>query len=602
MRGQPNISIQSVLIFPPASFLPVGNMRSNTNNAHSEPEFPHPFVDRSLYWDSDVPGSWAPRAVVELNMCRLSATLREKPEWWRKARDPEIRKKWFEEAKSWQEKKPKWWRMSDNMCGPYDCIWLSDKLIPVDVRDALRTAAAPLENVSDAQKDWHPGSKQQVLDLVHPSLYPLVYHRTLGKRPDGTIGTFAPPVPSYYDHNRPFSEDEHFDTSVIQEFISPRFQWLPSDYEVYADGTVRLTSEYINNVPPEHAPRLVPVLERIVARAVPLWERVLSDLRRGEPNMRLGPVIEDDSDGNETDLVSVPKRGLACVWRNHEPEDPDWEEGEKYLIGRRGTPQYESWRYSWFLNQPMALPDSPAEYDGRLTVKGENTFSLKGRTIQVMTKLANIVLTPEKPSYPGGTWHVEGMWNERIVSTFIYYYDSQNIQDTRLAFRQPTADPTYHQQDDEYCMWVLYHMKRDKPCVQDIGSIVTKEGRCIAFPNLFQHRVSPFALTDPTKPGVRRILALFLVDPTRRVPSATDIAPQQNDWFKDILYDLHESSSSRMSTLPPELIDKIQAELTPGMMSREEALTIREELMKERSVNADQPKSLFTGGFNMCEH
>ncbi|KAL1677548.1 hypothetical protein EV122DRAFT_252505 [Schizophyllum commune] len=448
-------------------------MRSNTNNAHSEPEFPHPFVDRSLYWDSDVPGSWAPRAVVELNMCRLSATLREKPEWWRKARDPEIRKKWFEEAKSWQEKKPKWWRMSDNMCGPYDCIWLSDKLIPVDVRDALRTAAAPLENVSDAQKDWHPGSKQKVLDLVHPSLYPLVYHRTLGKRPDGTIGTFAPPVPSYYDHNRPFSEDEHFDTSVIQEFISSRFQWLPSDYKVHADGTVRLTSEYINNVPPEHAPRLVPVLERIVARAVPLWERVLSDLRRGEPICGWGPS----------------SRTIATATR----PIPYWEEGEKLLIGRCGTPQYESWRYSWFLNQPMALPDAPAEYDGRLTVKGENTFSLKGRTIQAG----------------------RGM--------------SKNIQDTRLAFRQPTADPTYHEQDDEYCM-----------------------------------------------------------------PEETE-----NDWFKDILYDLHESSSSRMSTLPPELIDKIQAELTPGMMSREEALAIREELMKERSVNADQPKSLFTEGFNM---
>lgn len=32
-----------------------------------------------------------------------------------------------------------------------------------------------LENVPDSQKDWHPGSDKQVLDLVHPSLYCLVY-------------------------------------------------------------------------------------------------------------------------------------------------------------------------------------------------------------------------------------------------------------------------------------------------------------------------------------------------------------------------------------------------------------------------------------------
>jgi hypothetical protein len=28
--------------------------------------------------------------------------------------------------------------------------------------------------------------------------------------------------------------------------------------------------------------------------------------------------------------------------------------------------------------------------------------------LQVIIKLANIVLTPDKPSYAGGKWHVEG--------------------------------------------------------------------------------------------------------------------------------------------------------------------------------------------------
>lgn len=45
----------------------------------------------------------------------------------------------------------------------------------------------------------------------------------------------------------------------------------------------------------------------------------------------------------------------------------------------------------------------------------------------MIVKLANIMLTPEKPTYSGGVWHVEGMNNEHIVASGIYYYDSENI-------------------------------------------------------------------------------------------------------------------------------------------------------------------------------
>lgn len=52
------------------------------------------------------------------------------------------------------------------------------------------------------------------------------------------------------------------------------------------------------------------------------------------------------------------------------------------------------------------------------------------------------------------------MDNERIVSTFIYYYQSENISESRLAFSQATQEPHYHGQDDSYCMQVLYGMGR----------------------------------------------------------------------------------------------------------------------------------------------
>lgn len=56
-----------------------------------------------------------------------------------------------------------------------DGVFKSDIIIPEELRVALKDAAAPLEDVPEKQKDWHPGSNGQVLDLVHPSMYPLVY-------------------------------------------------------------------------------------------------------------------------------------------------------------------------------------------------------------------------------------------------------------------------------------------------------------------------------------------------------------------------------------------------------------------------------------------
>ena len=54
----------------------------------------------------------------------------------------------------------------------------SDVAIPSFLKDALRTAASPLEDVPEVHRDWHPGSNETVLDLVHPSLFPVVYGRT----------------------------------------------------------------------------------------------------------------------------------------------------------------------------------------------------------------------------------------------------------------------------------------------------------------------------------------------------------------------------------------------------------------------------------------
>jgi hypothetical protein len=143
--------------------------------------------------------------------------------------------------------------------GPYDKIWKSDSLIPADLKPALVQAVAPFESLSDSEKDWRPGSNGQVLDLVHPSLYPVVYERSV--------------LTSGATVKRPSDENQ---------FTSNRFQWMPSDFEVGVDGLARLSSPYINNVHPDDHAELVRAIVQVLTRAIPMFERVLSDLTREE--------------------------------------------------------------------------------------------------------------------------------------------------------------------------------------------------------------------------------------------------------------------------------------------------------------------------------
>jgi hypothetical protein len=67
------------------------------------------------------------------------------------------------------------------------CVLKSDVAIPVDLKEELKRAESVLEDVPDHQKDWHPGSDGKVLDLVHPSLFPMIYTRSR-ILPQPTIG------------------------------------------------------------------------------------------------------------------------------------------------------------------------------------------------------------------------------------------------------------------------------------------------------------------------------------------------------------------------------------------------------------------------------
>ena len=161
-------------------------------------------------------------------------------------------------------------------------------------------------------------------------------------------------------------------------------------------------------------------------------------------------------------------------------------------------------------------------------------ISLRNRKLQVIVKIAEILLTPEKPLYRGGTWHVEGMQNEGIVATAIYYWECENIKDSQLAFRQVVQAPAAESDNDnpETRAYVEALDLMMGPLNQEIGTITPASGKCVTFPNLYQHRVSPFRLEDKNKPGKRKILVFFLVDPNHPILSTSVVPPQQRSWFQ----------------------------------------------------------------------
>jgi hypothetical protein len=87
--------------------------------------------------------------------------------------------------------------------------------------------------------------------------------------------------------------------------------------------------------------------------------------------------------------------------------------------------------------------------------------------------------------------------NERICATALYYLSSENISPSNLSFRMQTSayieDEYPVDQDAYHWMEQVYGTGfgcgSGGPCLQNYGSVETREGRLLAFPNVLY--VSP---------------------------------------------------------------------------------------------------------------
>ncbi|UJR21058.1 hypothetical protein I4U23_024158 [Adineta vaga] len=499
-------------------------------------EFPHPFY--AGYYGEGL----EPKTLIELNLVKLSGCIRSKLKWYEKMKNETIRNKWKQEALEQSHLTEKQIdyvlaeleyydsiRDGSMEMSTVDGVWQSDALISDDMKNLLIENVKILENIPEKEQDWHPGTNNQVLDLVHPSLFCFVNqisrvindtNQTINV--NNALQNIGKGTMVDVSFKKLLPEERQKEKSADYT-RSNTYQWLPAEFHVSNDGQVKIES-YINNLHPIKHEKLYRLIEQIFQRFIPLFNKVLTDLIHGQnkPNrIKVNPYEWYDN--------SKP------VNNNDNEVDDNDDEYEDDDDDDRNT-------------KPIIMPDvNEFQMPSPLT----STIDLRGRKLQVIVKLANIILTPENPKYPGGVWHVEGMENEHIVATGIYYYSSSNLTQSDLQFRTVIRDPDY-EQDDRRGVETVYGLVDDTPLNQSLGSIITKEDRCIAFPNIYQHRVAPFQLNEPDQFGERKILVFFLVDPSLRILSTAHVPPQQSHWYTDLIRFIPP-----FDDLPSVVVDKI---------------------------------------------
>ncbi|KAG8631442.1 hypothetical protein KVT40_000582 [Elsinoe batatas] len=555
--------------------------------------------------------------------------LSDKPDWRRKVFDEEITSRWRREVVSNAEQ-----GFSDAMFD-FCLAELQDKAKQNEDTGITTTyetgpVVAKSDSIVPEDDHWHPGSNDQVLDLVHPSLFPLVYGRTrvltnesigvedalqhIGR---GVVASLPP--------NDSTDSDDVFYNRRFGSLWSHQFQWLPSEVSFTEDG-VKFDS-YINNLHPQHHRALYPIIEKMLGFAVPLWDAVFARVKQYETVLRFedrkaeyeyfeGTGFDEWSarrraerraratvttdDVNEDDAEAGISTDSPIELDSEDEQDEEDEFNDFVFDSDHET--------DWPRRRRRLIPPEPMPYDqfkARLPERQhpllKEAYGQEG--LQVIVKLANVHLTPEKPNYTGGSWHIEGMLNEMICATALYYYDSENVTDSYLAFRQTVdceeMEMNAHGQDDYSGLETLFGIEQNGRGVQDVGRTLTRQGRLLAFPNMVQHQVSPFSLEDKTRPGHRKILAFFLVNPKARILSTANVPPQRKDWWEE---ELRKTGS--LDRVPEELQRYIVNEVDHFPYGIEEATGIRERLMEERksyNVYADE-QVICEREFFFCEH
>jgi hypothetical protein len=156
----------------------------------------------------------------------------------------------------------------------------SEKVISDELKQVFVSGVNELlEDIPEVRKDWHPGSNHQVLDLVHPSLYPLPLGVTPVRHEDGSLKPLAADMKrGHIGAWFGTASDSHY-------------QWLPSVFKVNPQDSSVSIESYINNLHPETCKSLYQLIADIFAPSFPAIGACLTQCM-SDPFVRI-PIPDD---------------------------------------------------------------------------------------------------------------------------------------------------------------------------------------------------------------------------------------------------------------------------------------------------------------------
>ncbi|KAL9583278.1 MAG: hypothetical protein Q9212_002801 [Teloschistes hypoglaucus] len=242
---------------------------------------------------------------------------------------------------------------------------------------------------------------------------------------------------------------------------SLRYQWLPFEVKFVAEQPTTRIASYINNVHPVRHVAFYSVLERLIDKTIPLFDKCLTGIET--PSRFYKTRI----DVGCTDYGDIP---------NLEPG------GYQTLEART------QWHY--LRNKSRERPLENLRKD----------FGDSG--LQFIVEASSIDMDPLSPDRDphGPDWEGDGdttfCKNERICATVLYFYNCDDLDKSSIGFQRRVSNDEAmelnslcetKETEEVYCI------EEGEPRIQGIGNVTIRQGRTIAFPNVFV----PFAPRSP---------------------------------------------------------------------------------------------------------
>lgn len=182
---------------------------------------------------------------------------------------------------------------------------------------------------------------------------------------------------------------------------------------------------------------------------------------------------------------------------------------------------------------------------------------------------------------------LDGSYHDHIVATSIMYFDSDNVKPQSGAFHfrvQTHMDGHKYHHDmstvDEMKIYgyketreILERDTRELLNIQDIGTVVVPDGRLLTYPGVLRHRMERLETVDSSRPGRRRMVLLYLVDPHYRLCSTQNVPPQQRDWWEYLLDDDGQGLDGRV---PLDIRTKLTWYANSHWIASEDATSLRD--------------------------